>query len=72
MRKLRFTIGGLMAVVLVLAIGFAALENPNPIWAGVFWALTHGASGSRSSPFSFAKELSGCGGLASLCSREAT
>ncbi len=45
MRKIRFTIGGLMAVVLVLALGFAALKSPNPIWAGVFWALTHGALG---------------------------
>ncbi len=35
MHKIRFTIGGLMAVVLVAAIGFAALINPNGIWAGV-------------------------------------
>jgi hypothetical protein len=44
-RKIRFTIGGLMAVVLVLAIGFAALLNPNATWAGVSWFLAYSALG---------------------------
>jgi hypothetical protein len=45
MRKIRFTIGGLMAVVLVLAIDFAALRSANATWAGVLSLLTHGALG---------------------------
>lgn len=45
MRKIRFTIGGLMAVVLVLAIGFAALRNANETWSGVMTLATYGALG---------------------------
>jgi hypothetical protein len=45
MRKIRFTIGGLMAVVLGLAIGFAALRSANAIWAGTMLLLAHGLLG---------------------------
>ncbi len=45
MRKIRFSIGGLMAVVLVLAIGFAALKNANETWAGAMFLLTCGILG---------------------------
>ncbi len=45
MRRFRFTIGTLMGVVLVLAIGFAALKNVNTTWAGVMVLLTCGALG---------------------------
>ena len=45
MRKIRFTIGGLMAVVLVLAIGLAALRIANGTWAGLVLLLTHGMLG---------------------------
>jgi hypothetical protein len=34
MGKRRSTIGGLMAMVLVLAIGLAALRNPSVLWVG--------------------------------------
>ena len=34
MRSIRFTIAWLMTVVLILALGFAALRNPTPLWAG--------------------------------------
>jgi len=43
--KVRFTIGGLMAIVLVAAIGFAALANPNEIWAGMLPVLVYGLLG---------------------------
>jgi len=45
MHNVRFTIGGLMAVVLVAAIGFAALANPNESWAGVLLLLAYGLLG---------------------------
>jgi hypothetical protein len=45
MRKFRFSIGGLMAVVLVLAIGFAALRNASQTWAGLMFLLTCGVLG---------------------------
>jgi hypothetical protein len=42
MRAVRVSIGGLMAVVLVAAIGLAALRDPNAIWAGMMLLLTCG------------------------------
>ncbi len=45
MRKVRFTIGGFMAVVLVLAIGFAAVRNSDPTWSGMLAMLTYGSLG---------------------------
>ncbi len=45
MRQLRFAIGGLIAVVLVPAIGFVALKNPDATWAGVMLLLTCGVLG---------------------------
>ncbi len=45
MRKFRFTISGLMAVVLVLAFGLAALKNAGATWAGVMPLLTYGLLG---------------------------
>jgi hypothetical protein len=45
MRKIRFTIGGLMGVVLILAIGLAAWKNANAAWAGVIFLLTCGLLG---------------------------
>ena len=45
MRKLRFTIGGLMAVVLVAAIDVAAVRSASPTWAGVLSLLTYGTLG---------------------------
>jgi hypothetical protein len=45
MRKLRFTIGGLMWVVLMLAIGLAAWKNANAAWAGAIFLLTCGSLG---------------------------
>jgi hypothetical protein len=40
MGKRRSTIGGLMAVVLVLAIGLAALRNPSVLWVGTIFLAT--------------------------------
>ena len=40
MRRFRFTIGGIMAVVSVLAVGFAALKNADETWAGAMFLLT--------------------------------
>ena len=45
MRRFRFTIGGIMAVVLVLAIGLAALKSTSGVWAGVMLVLTYGTLG---------------------------
>jgi hypothetical protein len=41
-RTLRFSIAGLMGVILVAAIGLAALHNPTELWAGVIFLLTCG------------------------------
>jgi hypothetical protein len=40
MRTIRFSIGGLMGIVLIAAISLAALRNANAIWAGVMLLLT--------------------------------
>jgi hypothetical protein len=40
MRKIRFSIGGLMLIVLAAAIGLAALKNASPAWAGAMFLLT--------------------------------
>ena len=40
MRKLRFPIAGLMAAVLVIALGLAALRNASVTWAGSTFLLT--------------------------------
>src|SRR6184192_4085180 len=45
MSTVRFSIGGLMGVVLVAAIGLAALRNASEPWAGVMLLLTHGVLG---------------------------
>ena len=45
MRSLRFSIAGLMGVVLLAAIGFAALRNPSENWAGIVLLATLGALG---------------------------
>ncbi len=42
MRKLRFSIGGLMVIVLAAAIGLAALKNVSRTWAGAMLLLTCG------------------------------
>jgi hypothetical protein len=41
-RSPRFSIAGLMGVVLVAAIGLAALRNPTELWDGVMFLLTCG------------------------------
>jgi hypothetical protein len=41
-RNPRFSIAGLMGVVLVAAIGLAALRNPTELWDGVMFLLTCG------------------------------
>jgi hypothetical protein len=45
MRKVRFTIGWLMILVLVLAVGLAALKSGDEPWAGVMFLLTCGVLG---------------------------
>ncbi len=42
MRKFRFSIGGLMLIVLAAAVGLAALKNASRIWAGAMLLLTCG------------------------------
>jgi hypothetical protein len=42
MRGLRFSIGGLMVIVLATAIGLAALRNASQTWAGAMLLLTCG------------------------------
>jgi hypothetical protein len=39
MSRLRFSIAQLMAVVLLIGFGFAALRNANEVWAGVTFGL---------------------------------
>jgi hypothetical protein len=39
MTRLRFSIAQLMAVVVLVAFGFAALRNANAIWAGATFSL---------------------------------
>ena len=45
MRGFRFRIGSLMGIVLVLAIGFAALKNASATWASAIFLLTCGVLG---------------------------
>jgi hypothetical protein len=45
MPKLRFSIAGLMGIVLVAAVGLAALVSPSPIWAGATFLVTCGVLG---------------------------
>jgi hypothetical protein len=45
MRSVRFSIAALMGVVLLAAIGFAALRNPSENWAGVVLLATLAALG---------------------------
>ena len=45
MGKARFSIAGLMGVVLVAAVGLAALKNASETWAGVMLLLTCGLLG---------------------------
>ena len=40
MRTVRFSIAALMAVVLIVALGLAALRNSSATWAGVTFLLT--------------------------------
>jgi hypothetical protein len=40
MRRLRFSVGGLMVVVLLLAAAFAALRWPTPLMANLWFSLT--------------------------------
>ncbi len=42
-QTIRFSIAGLMGIVLVAAIGLAALRNASETWAGVMLLLTCGA-----------------------------
>ncbi len=42
LRRIRFSIAGLMGVVLVAAVGFAALRNASEAWAGWLLLLTCG------------------------------
>ncbi len=42
MRSVRFSIAGLMAIVLVMALGLAALRNPLASWAGLVPLATRG------------------------------
>jgi hypothetical protein len=45
MRKPRFSIAGLMAIVLVAAVGLAALRSPSPAWASTLFMVTCGVFG---------------------------
>jgi hypothetical protein len=45
MRKPRLSIAGLMAIVLVAAVGLAALRNPSPAWASTLFLVTCGVLG---------------------------
>ena len=40
MTRLRFTIGGLIAVIAVVAIGLAAIRSGSPTWAGAMQSIT--------------------------------
>jgi hypothetical protein len=40
MRRFRFSIGGLMLIVVAAAVGLAALKNASPTWAGAMLLLT--------------------------------
>ena len=39
MRRMRFSIGGLMGFVVLVAVGFGALKAANPLWASAFYSL---------------------------------
>ena len=41
-RSLRFPIAGLMGLILIAAVGMAALRNANESWAGVVYLMTSG------------------------------
>ena len=40
MKHFRFSIRGLMFVIVLMGIGFAALRYPTPLWANVWYSLT--------------------------------
>ena len=40
MRQARFSVRGLMAAIVLLAVAFAALRWPTPLWANVCFSLT--------------------------------
>lgn len=40
MRRIRFTIAALMSIILVAAIGLAALRDPSELWASAIFSLT--------------------------------
>ncbi len=40
MRRFRFSIAGLMGIVLIAAVGLAGLRNASPLWAGTLLMLT--------------------------------
>ena len=42
MRRLRFHLGTLVILILVLGVGFAALREPNEIWDNGLFTLTLG------------------------------
>jgi hypothetical protein len=43
MRHFRFSIRGLMVVIVLLSVAFAALRFPTPLWANVWFSLTAAA-----------------------------
>jgi hypothetical protein len=45
MRNLRASIAGLMGLVLIAALGMAALRNASETWAGVTYLVTRGVLG---------------------------
>ncbi len=42
MRRLRFSIAGLMGIVLIAALGLTALRDVSPIWLGAMYLLSRG------------------------------
>ena len=68
MRTIRFSIAGLMGVVLLVAVGFAALRSSSETWAGILLLATLGAIGIAMVGASAASAASAVVSSASQCS----
>ena len=78
MRRLKITIGGLMALIVAIAAGFAALHQQTRLWASIWFSATFisltiamlGALFRRGSARAFRTGFALCGGLYLILSLE--
>ena len=39
MRRVRFSLRGLMVLIVLLGVAFAGLRSPTPLWANIWFSL---------------------------------